>query len=181
MLSFVIFFTFIMLLTIASSFTFHRRLPTTAGRRLFRHATTSSLSLDRAYTASQAALSPLAFRFLSEPVTKVKGVGSKFAECLDKLGIVTVSDLLFHFPVKMLDRRELKTDISESVEGSTVSFKLTATSRMKKGMGRAPHVFTCIDSKGNEIDIQYFTGNPSYSFSVWQRLEKIFRPNAMVS
>lgn len=44
---------------------------------------------------------------LSEPVTSLKGVGSKVAERLQKLGITQVQDLLFHLPLRYQDRTRL--------------------------------------------------------------------------
>jgi len=44
---------------------------------------------------------------LSQPVTSLKGVGSKVAERLLKLGITQVQDLLFHLPLRYQDRTRL--------------------------------------------------------------------------
>ena len=43
----------------------------------------------------------------SLPVTFIKGVGESLASTLKKLGIVTIEDLLFHFPIGYQDRTEL--------------------------------------------------------------------------
>ena len=43
----------------------------------------------------------------SLPVTFIKGVGENLASTLKKLGIVTIEDLLFHFPIGYQDRTEL--------------------------------------------------------------------------
>jgi ATP-dependent DNA helicase RecG len=45
---------------------------------------------------------------LQTPVQYVKGVGPRFAAALEKLGIVTVEDLLFHFPLRYEDRRNFR-------------------------------------------------------------------------
>jgi ATP-dependent DNA helicase RecG len=45
---------------------------------------------------------------LDTPVQWVKGVGPRAAEALEKLGIRTVEDLLFHFPHRYEDRREFR-------------------------------------------------------------------------
>src|SRR5947209_6455286 len=42
---------------------------------------------------------------LETPVQFVKGVGPKLALMLQRLGILTVEDLLFHFPMRYEDRR----------------------------------------------------------------------------
>ena len=44
---------------------------------------------------------------LSQPVTELKGVGSKVAERLHKLGIEQIQDLLFHLPLRYQDRTRL--------------------------------------------------------------------------
>ena len=43
----------------------------------------------------------------SLPITFIKGVGESLASTLKKLGIVTIEDLLFHFPIGYQDRTEL--------------------------------------------------------------------------
>ncbi len=44
---------------------------------------------------------------LSQPITVLKGVGSKVAERLQKLGITQIQDLLFHLPLRYQDRTRL--------------------------------------------------------------------------
>ncbi len=44
---------------------------------------------------------------LSRPITELKGVGSKIAERLQKLGITQIQDLLFHLPLRYQDRTRL--------------------------------------------------------------------------
>ncbi|MEW9797962.1 ATP-dependent DNA helicase RecG [Alteromonas sp. CYL-A6] len=41
------------------------------------------------------------------PVTSLKGVGAKMAEKLEKLGLVTVQDVLFHLPLRYEDRTRI--------------------------------------------------------------------------
>ncbi|MFT5674124.1 MAG: ATP-dependent DNA helicase RecG [Paraglaciecola sp.] len=61
------------------------------------------------------------------PVTELKGVGSKVAEKLTKLGLVTVQDLLFHLPHRYEDRtrvypiNELLPHLHTSIEGEVMS------------------------------------------------------------
>ncbi|MCX7705237.1 MAG: ATP-dependent DNA helicase RecG [bacterium] len=56
------------------------------------------------------------------PIRMVPGVGPQKMEYFSKIGIFTVKDLLFHFPRKYLDRREIKK-ISEVVPGEITSVK----------------------------------------------------------
>ena len=57
------------------------------------------------------------------PVTALKGVGGKFAEKLARLGIHNVQDLLFHLPLRYLDRTRitpigaLQPNVNAVVEG----------------------------------------------------------------
>ena len=41
------------------------------------------------------------------PITKLKGVGTQVAKKLEKLGICTIEDLLFHFPIRYQDRTRI--------------------------------------------------------------------------
>jgi ATP-dependent DNA helicase RecG len=42
---------------------------------------------------------------LRDPVQFVKGVGPQRAKALEKAGVATVEDLLFHLPLRYEDRR----------------------------------------------------------------------------
>jgi len=72
------------------------------------------------------ASSPSAFRSsqppLKKPVQFVKGVGPKRAEQLERVGISTVEDLLYHIPFRYQDRREILKirDLRTGEEGATV-------------------------------------------------------------
>ncbi|ALS97143.1 ATP-dependent DNA helicase RecG [Lacimicrobium alkaliphilum] len=60
-------------------------------------------------------------------LTELKGVGSKVAEKLQKLGLVTVQDLLFHLPLRYEDRTriypiaDLVPHIHASIQGEVMS------------------------------------------------------------
>lgn len=61
-------------------------------------------------------------RSLHDPVTVLKGVGGKKAELLDKVGIRTIEDLLYHFPFRYEDvsvksASELVDNTKASVKG----------------------------------------------------------------
>ncbi len=59
---------------------------------------------------------------LKKPVQYVKGVGPKRAEQLERLGIRTVEDLLYHIPFRYQDRREMQKirDLRTGEEGATM-------------------------------------------------------------
>ena len=56
---------------------------------------------------------------LATPVQFVKGVGPRYAAALEKLGITTVEDLLFHFPLRYEDRRNFRP-LGRIMHGETV-------------------------------------------------------------
>ena len=43
---------------------------------------------------------------MHSPITALPGVGPKRAEMLTKLGIITIEDLLRHYPLRYEDRRQ---------------------------------------------------------------------------
>src|SRR5918994_739016 len=47
-------------------------------------------------------------RALQSPLRFLTGIGSKRAEQLEKLGLKTVEDLLYHLPFRYEDRRRIK-------------------------------------------------------------------------
>jgi len=59
---------------------------------------------------------------LKKPVQFVKGVGPRRAEQLERLGISTVEDLLYHIPFRYQDRREMRkvADLTIGEENATV-------------------------------------------------------------
>ena len=52
------------------------------------------------------------------PVTQLTGIGSQSAQRLEKLGIHTIRDLLFHLPLRYQDKSRIQT-ISQLVAGSS--------------------------------------------------------------
>lgn len=80
-------------------------------------------------------------------VTELKGVGSKVAEKLQKLGLVTVQDLLFHLPLRYEDRTRIyaiadlmpliHATIEAEIQSSDIQFgkKRMLTVRVKDASG----------------------------------------------
>src|SRR5215210_9184091 len=56
---------------------------------------------------------------LATPLQYVKGVGPRIALTLQKMGLVTVEDLLFHFPHRYEDRRNFRP-LGQVRHGETV-------------------------------------------------------------
>ncbi|WP_258359473.1 ATP-dependent DNA helicase RecG [Moorella sulfitireducens (nom. illeg.)] len=60
----------------------------------------------------------------NRPVTALKYVGPRKASCLNKLGILTVGDLLWHFPRRYEDRRQLK-ELAAAAAGEIITVQVT--------------------------------------------------------
>lgn len=74
---------------------------------------------------------------LTSPVECLDGIRPSYAERLGNLGIVTIRDLLYHFPRDYDDRRTI-APIASAVEGERITVQGTITkSRMVRMRGRA--------------------------------------------
>ncbi|MBU3957027.1 DNA helicase RecG, partial [Patescibacteria group bacterium] len=76
--------------------------------------------------------------FLVNPIEKLPLIGPAYAKRLEKLGIVTVDDLLYHFPFRYIDYSlvspigRLQAGETVSVRGEVISIKNEYTRRGKK-------------------------------------------------
>jgi len=61
---------------------------------------------------------------LTSPITDLKGIGAKMAERLQKIGIVSIEDMLFHLPTRYEDRTRLHF-LNQLIPGDHVSFIAT--------------------------------------------------------
>lgn len=86
---------------------------------------------------------------LDSEVQFIKGVGPRRAECLARLGIATVRDLLFHFPARYDDRRNV-TPIDRVAEGSvwTVRGTIESVSEKRLRYGRGLFEAVIADATG---------------------------------
>ena len=114
------------------------------------------------------------YQYLLTPVSVIKGVGPKTINQLLKLKIVSIADMLFHFPVSVIDRRLKAEPLSKLSIGAIVSVKVTVTGS-KQGFNGAPHLFYCKDSMGTMLEIKYFTSNAR-----WFYLSKIYMVNRVI-
>ncbi|MDO5477862.1 MAG: ATP-dependent DNA helicase RecG [Clostridia bacterium] len=111
---------------------------------------------------------------LSEKITTLKGVGQTTAKKLEKLGIFTVHDMLYHFPFRNEDRSEIRK-IAEVANGESVCIRATVFSapevrRIRKNFA----VYTLIlrDDSGfinavwynNKYIMKNFTVGKTYTF-----------------
>ncbi len=73
--------------------------------------------------------------YLNSPITVIKGIGEVKKKQFEKLGILTVRDLLYHFPRAYQNRGEI-TALSAAVSGEVHSFALTVSSAPKSALLR---------------------------------------------
>ena len=84
------------------------------------------------------------------PIRYVPGIGAVRAKLLEKLGITTVRELLYHFPRGYQDRGNILS-ISECSDGTVGAFRLTVATapRTAKIPGnRSVPKFTAFDESG---------------------------------
>lgn len=108
------------------------------------------------------------------PETSVKsipGVGPQRAECLSKMGINTVKDMLFHFPRRYLDRRKIKK-ISEIIPGETVSLKGEIIATEEKKARNISLVQIAVSDTSGVIYLIFF--NQRYILNILKPEMKIF-------
>ena len=74
---------------------------------------------------------------LTQPVTALKGVGSKVAERLQKLGINQIQDLLFHLPLRYQDRTRLQPIGSLRLHQEVLVEGVVSISQIKFGRRRS--------------------------------------------
>ena len=88
------------------------------------------------------------------PVTAVKGVGDRLASILEKLDIVSVQDLLFHLPIRYLDRTRivpighLQLNTSVVIQGRVVSTQVM--------FGRRRSLACVIEDDTGAITLRFF-------------------------
>lgn len=94
--------------------------------------------------------------FLKDSVNLIKGIGSKKLLYLEKLGIVTIEDLLNHFPYKYKDKRNVVFS-GKLIDGGKylVSGRLIKISTRSYGSGRT--LVECIlDDDAGKFGVSFF-------------------------
>ncbi len=95
--------------------------------------------------------------FFTLPIQYVKGVGPYLSKLLDKLGVRTLEELLYHIPNRYLDRRNITT-IREAMAGSEVVLcgELVMFGETSIAKGRRK-IFEAIFTDGNSyICVKWF-------------------------
>ncbi len=94
---------------------------------------------------------------MEDSIQYIKGVGEKRAKIFERLGIKTVSDLLYHLPRDYEDRSAVK-DICDLIDGETVCVvgRLTASPRTFKSRGRLTVTQTSVSDGTGIMRITWF-------------------------
>ena len=114
---------------------------------------TTSTPPESLVTMSQVDTTLHQLQKLDEPISSIKGVGTKTEAAFHKLGLVTLRDLLWHFPRAFIDRSTLQSDIRDVPDGEIGTVRLTVGKDSIKGSKIA-----CIDESGNNVDVTFFYG-----------------------
>lgn len=97
---------------------------------------------------------------LATPVQYVKGVGPRIAEMLQKCGITTVEQLLFHLPARYIDRRKISS-ISQLTIGKDRTTVGHVVGQGPRIIGRGRRVYEVLFSDGTgSITARWFRFNP---------------------
>ncbi len=94
---------------------------------------------------------------LNSPVTVLRGIGSKRAELLKKLNIITCADLIQYFPRGYLNMSEINP-IDKLVNGQTATVVAKVSSDISKRVGKrvTRFLFSVSDSRGNSVYVTIY-------------------------
>jgi ATP-dependent DNA helicase RecG len=111
------------------------------------------------------------------PVSSLKGVGAKTEEILNQIDISTIADVLFHFPVGVIDRRT-RTVLSAASPGAVITVDLRVKSATK-GFNGTPHSVISEDLEGTLLEVKYFYA-PQMAHYIWGTISEDFIVNSSV-
>lgn len=106
------------------------------------------------------------------PVTYVKGIGPKRAEVLEKTGITTFQELLYHFPRRYLDRRTI-TPIAKLKIGSEATIVAKVFSMNMVRTRRRPYFQLLVGDDSGQLRCVWFNGA--------KYIQKVFKPGDAVA
>ena len=98
---------------------------------------------------------------LNNSVKYVAGVGEARAKLLEKeLGIITISDLLRHYPFRYIDRTKIYriADIGEQMASSLVQFRARITGIAYAGTGRKQRFTAYVSDSSGSAELTWFQG-----------------------
>jgi ATP-dependent DNA helicase RecG len=103
---------------------------------------------------------------LKTPINQIKGIGRQKYNCFKKIGIEKVEDLLFYFPRKYINLKQIKK-ISNLKEGEKVTVKGNVIAREeKKGYGKINYLKVAVSDGTGILYIIFF--NQVYLKKIFQ-------------
>ncbi|MBR5493020.1 MAG: ATP-dependent DNA helicase RecG [Alistipes sp.] len=99
--------------------------------------------------------------FLNNSVKFVPGVGEARAKLLEKeLGIITIGDLLRHYPFRYIDRTRIYriAEVNESMESSLVQIRARVTGVGYAGTGRKQRFSAYVSDASGSAELTWFAG-----------------------
>ena len=99
--------------------------------------------------------------YLDNSVKFVSGVGETRARLLEKeLGIITIGDLLRHYPFRYIDRTKIYSigDITEDMSSSLVQFRGRVTGVAYAGTGRKQRFSVYVSDASGSAELTWFHG-----------------------
>ena len=99
--------------------------------------------------------------FLNNSVKFVPGVGEARAKLLEKeLGIITIGDLLRHYPFRYIDRTRIYriAEVNESMESSLVQIRARVTGVGYAGTGRKQRFSAYVSDASGSAELTWFEG-----------------------
>lgn len=114
-----------------------------------------------------------AFEILKTPIQYLKGVGPYLASLLEKLGIKTLEDLLYHLPERYLDRQKIeKISSLKSGENQVVEAEVVAFGELALGRSRRK-IFQAVFDDGTGLLhakwFNYYSGSTAKQFKMGRK------------
>ena len=105
-----------------------------------------------------------------KPVSSLKGIGPKKAIEFEGLGIVTIGDLLNHFPRQgcYLDYSHVKTIRELTLDGSMQLFRGQIARIIKRRSARNMRYASVVVSDGRLLPKSFFLGPKSMPYGIWK-------------
>ena len=100
------------------------------------------------------------YKFLSQDISSLRGVGKKIKNLLKRKKIEKVSDLLWNLPQSFIDRSNL-TSLDGLEIGKIATIKVKVVKYNIPRIKNLPNKVICEDEKG-QIDIIFFNSRESY-------------------